>query len=93
MTTLLTERTIALLIVVSLILLSALGVVYSKHRSRLLFVSLQELQAQHDALNVEWGRLQLEQSTWATHGRIDKAARMRLNMQVPSTDSIEIVEQ
>jgi cell division protein FtsL len=42
-------------------------------------------------MNIEWGQLQLEQSTWATHGRIEKLARTRLQMLTPAADAIVIV--
>ncbi|MDR9435719.1 MAG: cell division protein FtsL [Thiohalophilus sp.] len=63
------------------VLASAIGVVYSTHYSRKLFVELTELKQTRDELNVEWGQLQLEQSTWATHGRIEELAREKLNMK------------
>ena len=63
------------------VLASALGVVNAKHQSRKLFVELTNLQQQRDAMNIEWGQLQLEQSTWATHGRIEQTAQQRLNMK------------
>jgi cell division protein FtsL len=73
------------------VLSSALGVVYSTHQSRKLFIELQSLQAQRDKLDMEWGRLQLEQSTWSTHGRIERIAHERLDMQLPEPDSAVIV--
>ena len=71
---------------------SAIAVVYSKHLSRKYFVGLQELQLVRDDLNIEWGRLQLEQSTLADHGRIDRLGRERLDMQLPSAEAIVIVK-
>lgn len=68
--------------------LSALGVIYSKHQSRKSFVELTELQQHRDDLNTYWGRLQLEQSTWATHGRIEKIARTKLQMVIPDNRKI-----
>jgi len=65
----------------SAVVASAFGVIYSKHHNRMLFVELRELQADRDKLNVDWGRLQLEQSTWATHGRVESAARKKLSMK------------
>ena len=56
--------------------------------SRVLFVQLQEAQGLRDQLNIDWGRLQLEQSTWATHGRIEKIVRERLNMKLPVDDTV-----
>jgi len=75
-----------------LVLGSALGVVYAKHQSRKLFVQLTELQQARDAMNVEWGQLQLELSTWATQGRIEQAARQRLHMTQVKFDEVVIVK-
>ena len=68
--------------------LSAVAVVYSKHQSRKLFVELQALYQQIDELDIEWGRLQLEQSTWSSHGRIEEIARKKLNMTLPKANDI-----
>ncbi|MCK5639285.1 MAG: cell division protein FtsL [Gammaproteobacteria bacterium] len=75
-----------------LVLISAVGVVYAKHESRQLFIELQTLQEVRDQLNVRWGRLQLEQSTWATHGRIEDVAREKLGMKLPSAAAVVIVK-
>jgi cell division protein FtsL len=63
-----------------LVVSSALGVVYAKHQNRKLFVELNALMQTRDAMDIEWGQLQLEQSTWSTHARIETAARTQLNM-------------
>jgi cell division protein FtsL len=47
----------------------------------MLYVELRELQVARDNLNVDWGRLQLEQSTWATHSRVEAVARKKLGMR------------
>jgi len=70
---------------------SALAVVYSQHRSRALFVELQRLEREQADLDTEWGRLELEQSTWATQGRIERLAREKLDMRLPDFDRAEIV--
>lgn len=70
------------------VVLSAVAVVYSKHQSRKLFVELQALYQQIDDLDIEWGRLQLEQSTWSSHGRIEEIARKKLNMTLPKANDI-----
>ncbi len=70
------------------VLASALGVVYAKHRSRTLFVELDILQQRRDAMNVEWGQLQLELSTWATQSRIEQIARRRLRMKNVDFDDV-----
>lgn len=80
------------LILGGLIFVSAIAVVYSKHASRKLFVESQRLSDERDALNVVWGQLQLEQSTWATDGRIERIARNRLGMRIPSPGEVVIVK-
>ena len=67
-----------------LVVASSLGVVASQHQARKLFVELEREQTRMHALEVEWGQLQLEQSTWATHGRVEKLAREKLGMIAPS---------
>lgn len=71
---------------------SALGVVYTQHEARKLFAQLQGLHNARDQLNVEWGQLQLEQSTWATHGRIDAIAREKLGMLIPPPKAVVLVK-
>lgn len=70
---------------------SALAVVYSQHRARALFVELQRLEREQAELDTQWGRLELEQSTWATQGRIERLARERLDMRLPDFEREEIV--
>jgi cell division protein FtsL len=76
----------------ALLFASALGVVFSTHQARLLFVELQGLQQVRDEMNTQWGRLQLEQSTWATHGRIEKIANNKLDMVIPPPGAVVIVQ-
>lgn len=74
------------------LLLTSTGVVYSKYATRKQFVALQMLRAERDAIAVEWGRLQLEQSTWATHARVEKIARKRLKMHIPTAAEVVVVK-
>lgn len=71
---------------------SAAGVVYVKHESRTLFVELEKLSGERDRLNVEWGRLQLEQSAWSAHGFVEQVASRQLKMTLPSTAEVKIVQ-
>lgn len=73
------------------LLVSSVGLVEMKHRHRTLFVELQALEKARDELETEWGRLQLEHSTWATHDRIRALARERLGLRVPPVDEIVLV--
>ena len=77
----------------SLVLASAILLIYSKHQSRKLFVELQQLKYQVDALNTEWSQLQLEQSAWSGHGRIERIARKQLSMVMPESDDVVFVKQ
>ena len=79
------------MILAMVVLVSSLGVVYAKHQSRKLFVELDTLKKERDEMNVDWGRLQLEQSTLATHGRIETTAKKRLQMVTPEYDKVLIV--
>ncbi|KRB10978.1 cell division protein FtsL [Lysobacter sp. Root690] len=72
---------LALLIVANVV--SALLVVFARHEHRQLFVQLNKLQRERDELNIEFGRLQLEQATWAESNRIDQVARERIGMKFP----------
>lgn len=80
-------------VVFSLVLASAIGLVYSKHQSRKLFVELQQLRHQVDALNTEWSQLQLEQSAWSGHGRIERVARKKLSMVMPESGDVVFIKQ
>ncbi|MEW6354516.1 MAG: cell division protein FtsL [Pseudomonadota bacterium] len=84
-------RAVTVALLALAVLVSSLGVVYARHENRKLFVELQALQAARDAMNVEWGQLQLEQSTLATHAMIDNAAHAKLNMTLPAPEQVVIV--
>lgn len=71
------------LLLLLLVVFCALGVVTSQHRARKLFQALEAEQEKGRQLDVEYGQLQLEMSTWATHPRVEQIARDRLHMQLP----------
>ena len=62
------------IIVAVVCVMSAIALIYAKHELRKLFVELEALTTERDELNIEWGQLQIEQSTWATHARIERVA-------------------
>ena len=70
---------------------TGIAVVYERYRHRQLFVELTRLERQRDELNIEFGRLQLEQATWAQANRIDQVARERLGMKFPEAEDIVVV--
>lgn len=70
---------------------TAIGVVYARHRHRVLFVELSKLEKQRDELNIEFGRLQLEQATVAESTRIEQVATTRLGMKFPEAGDVVVV--
>ncbi len=84
-------RFFILLLLALAVLLTATGVVYAKYESRLYFVELEQLRAERDQVDVEWGRLQLELSAWGTHSRVERIARQKLEMHLPSSDEVVVI--
>ena len=85
-------RLIAILIVLTAVIGSALGVVYTRHDSRRAAVQLGMLEDTRDAFIAEWSRLQLEQAWLADASHIESKARDRLGMQTPEKTVILVVE-
>jgi cell division protein FtsL len=78
--------------VLTVILLTfALGLVTSQNKARKIFVELQKQQDDAKQLEVEYGQLQLEQSTWAMHSRVERIAANSLQMRVPPATRIHLV--
>jgi cell division protein FtsL len=73
------------------VLASAIGVVWTRHESRVLLVNLTSLQNQRDELNIEYGKLELEQATYAEPRRIDDEARQKLGMVDPRPQDIRLL--
>jgi len=80
------------LILLAVLTLSALGLVTSQHHARKLFAELAQEQERARQLDVEYGQLQLESSTWAMHARIERIARQSLRMRPPEAGRVEIVD-
>ena len=83
----------SLLLLLGAVLASAIAVVWTRHQSRSLFVQFSQLQSQRDELNIEYGRLELEQATWAEPRRIDSEARTKLSMFAPRPQDVQLVRQ
>jgi cell division protein FtsL len=77
----------------AVLLLSGLSVVWSRHTTRSLFIELQTLRGERDALDIQWQQLKIEQSAWATHGRVEQTARSVLKMVVPKPEDVRMVQQ
>lgn len=78
------------LILYAALIACALALVTAQHQARKLYVELQKEQELAKQLEIEWGQLQLEQSTWATHARIEKIATRELGMRVPSSSRTQV---
>jgi cell division protein FtsL len=83
--------TLGLFLLLSIALISGLSVVNTTHENRFSFNELQELREQANALEIEWGQLLIEQSTFSVEGRIEQKAVNRLQMRVPETSNIVMV--
>ncbi len=80
------------LMLIAIAVVCALAAVTSQHEARKLFVALEQEQAAARQLDVEWDQLQLEQSTWAQHSRVEKIATQRLQMHLPPAARTRIVQ-
>ncbi len=85
------SSTLGLLLLLGLGLSTGISVVYTTHESRFAFNQLQELKDQAIQLDVEWGQLLIEQSTFGVEGKIEQKAIDELHMQVPELTSIVMV--
>jgi cell division protein FtsL len=71
----------------------ALSLVTSRHQARKLFVELEREQTLARNYDIEYGQLQIEQSTWAMPARIEKIAREQLRMQLPDASRVEVMDE
>jgi cell division protein FtsL len=74
------------------VLSSSAGAVYCTFRARQLFIALEQLSAERDNLDIQWGQLQLEQSAWSTHAFVESVAGKKLHMSMPAPKDIVIVQ-
>ena len=80
------------LILLAVLTFSALGLVTAQHKARKLFVELEREQEHSRQLDVEYGQLQLESSTWSMHTRIERIARQSLRMRLPEAGRVQIID-
>lgn len=72
---------------------SGVWIVDVEHRSRQLFIKAEDLNRELDRLQIEWGQLQIEQSTYGTHSRVEALARQRLRLTEPSDNQLVVVRE
>ncbi|MBD8525450.1 cell division protein FtsL [Pseudoxanthomonas sp. CAU 1598] len=86
-------RAFLILALLIAVVISAVAVVQTRHQHRQLFVALSDLEQERDDLNIEFGRMQLEQATWADPARIENLALNKLGMKYPSAEELRVVGQ
>jgi cell division protein FtsL len=69
----------------------SLGVITAQHKARKLYFELEQQEELAKKYETEYGQLQLEQSTWAMHSRVEELATKRLQMQVPDAKRIQVI--
>jgi len=72
------------------LIVCALAVIHSQHRARTYFIELERLKKEARLLDEEWGKLQIEQSTWANPARVDAVAREQLGLLPPTQYRIHV---
>ena len=75
------------------LIFSALGLVNSQHKARTLYIELERANQSAKQTEQEYGQLQLEQSTWAMHSRIEQIATQKMQMQVPDAKRVQVISQ
>ena len=80
------------LLLVASVVWSAFAVIESKQERRQLYAEKEALRVQLDEMQIVWGQLQLELATFAEYGRIEKRAREKLSMRIPSVQEIRVLE-
>jgi cell division protein FtsL len=83
---------LAMMVLWGVLLASAIGVVWSRHETRSLFIQLQALHSERDGLDTAWQQLKIEQSAWATHGRVEQTARTGLKMVIPRPEEVQLLK-
>ena len=79
------------LILFGVLILVALGVVTAQHKARKLYFELEQQEQLTKSFETEYGQLQLEQSTWAMHSRLEEYAQQKLQLKVPEMKRIQVI--
>lgn len=80
------------LMLAAAVLASGVAVIHVKYLTREEFGTLQQVRAERDALDVEWGRLQIQEAALTSHTRIEDNARTQLGMIMPAGGEVRVVE-
>jgi cell division protein FtsL len=80
------------LVLLAVLVACALGLITSQHQARKRWAELEREQVRAQQLEVEFGQLQLEASTWATPSRVERVARERLRMHPPGLKRLQVTD-
>ena len=80
------------MVLAAALFVSAVATVYLQHYRRMQFVELRTLEGKRDEMQIEWGQLKLEQSTWATDERIERLAQGKLDLYMPPAADVVLVK-
>ena len=81
-----------LFIMLLAVMVSAMAIVLVSFESRLAFQELQQQLEFKNDMEVKWGQLLIEQSTFGVDDRIERKASEELGMKVPDWSSIVVVQ-
>ncbi len=85
-------RSFLLALLAAAVVFIALALVLNRQAHRQAFAELAQLEAERDELNIEYGRMQIEQATWAEANRIEQIAVQKLDMKFPEGSEIVVVQ-
>lgn len=80
------------IVLMAVLMLCALAVVNAQHRARTLFIEMEALKKEARDLEVEWGKLQLEQGMLTSHARVETLAKNQLELISPPLDKVWLLE-
>lgn len=86
-------KTILLVLLISVVFISAIAVIYVKHQTRQYFAELQSHQQEADNQQVEWSQLLVEQGTWGSDARVERLAHQTLKMRLPDPKEVKVIKQ
>lgn len=89
----LSRRQIVVAMLALAVLLSALGIIYVTHVTRILHAAYQRNLTEQDRLHVQRGQLLLERSTWMMQARVQQVAEDKLGMVIPAYKSMVVIHE
>jgi cell division protein FtsL len=85
------SSTVNMIVLILVVLGSGLSLVNMTHQNRFLFNELQQSRNQANELEVQWGQLLIEQSTFGLGAWVETKAMEELKLHVPEIDKIIMV--